>query len=454
MKRIIAIFASVCLIASGIAVKADNAEIHYFCGDVSTLSDGAVPSEAEVMAVAQVKESCATNVYEAIRKGFIAQESAIDISMYEIDKADIDAIIQFMFDSFPELFFLGKKYRYSYVEGNYVYELYPTYIITGDEYVAAMEFYANEILKIVNSIPQDASRLEKVLLVHDYIADKYRYDEDLYSDSSAAVYDAYNMLLKGRGVCQAYTLLFTAIMNELDIECTYVSSQKANHIWNAVKMEDGYFYHLDVTWDDPYMSAIVSHNNFLISTEKVIKASPNKSDWVSPDSNFGSDKYESGYCWNDCNYPFRYLNGKIYGAKFDESNYSMEVLQYGADLKSEGTVIAKTKADTWHAAANSYYIGYYSGFSLIGDTFVYNTTDALWYLRFINGEWQSGKLPYEQETESCCYGSFYDGNGHIVLLSGETPNKIDPSKEINVDLLSLIKEKIPTPMPSFRQEKS
>lgn len=111
MKRIIAIFASVCLIASGIAVKADNAEIHYFCGDVSTLSDGAVPSEAEVMAVAQVKESCATNVYEAIRKGFIAQESAIDISMYEIDKADIDAIIQFMFDSFPELFFLGKKYR-------------------------------------------------------------------------------------------------------------------------------------------------------------------------------------------------------------------------------------------------------------------------------------------------------------------------------------------------------
>lgn len=69
MKRIIAIFASVCLIASGIAVKADNAEIHYFCGDVSTLSDGAVPSEAEVMAVAQVKESCATNFMKLYGKG-------------------------------------------------------------------------------------------------------------------------------------------------------------------------------------------------------------------------------------------------------------------------------------------------------------------------------------------------------------------------------------------------
>ena len=45
----------------------------------------------------------------------------------------------------------------------------------------------------------------------------------------------------------------------------------ATHIWNLVYLNDEW-YHLDLTWDDPYTedsTNIISHNFFLIDYEKL-----------------------------------------------------------------------------------------------------------------------------------------------------------------------------------------
>ena len=43
---------------------------------------------------------------------------------------------------------------------------------------------------------------------------------------------------------------FSLMMNFLDIECVTVIN--AEHMWNLIKLEDGKWYWVDVTHDDPY----------------------------------------------------------------------------------------------------------------------------------------------------------------------------------------------------------
>lgn len=68
---------------------------------------------------------------------------------------------------------------------------------------------------------------------------------------------AYDGLIYGEGVCEAYTRTYKAILDRLGIPCicvTGVYSPKSSinepHIWNYVKI-DGKWYGVDVTHDDP-----------------------------------------------------------------------------------------------------------------------------------------------------------------------------------------------------------
>ena len=59
------------------------------------------------------------------------------------------------------------------------------------------------------------------------------------------------ILVYKKAICQGYTLLFNAFMNELGIESLHLSSDSMNHAWNLVHMDDDHWYHIDVTWDSP-----------------------------------------------------------------------------------------------------------------------------------------------------------------------------------------------------------
>lgn len=162
----------------------------------------------------------------------------------------------------PQYYYVNRSYSYT-KKGDYVSELRKmTYTEQSKEDV---EKTHREIAKatdeILLTITKDMTDEEKIFAVHDYLALNYVYDiEDMDQ--------TYMILLKKSGVCAAYSEAFQHLMNVLNINCTLVSSDEMQHIWNMVEL-DGEWYHIDVTWDDPSYDrfAMVSHEYLLLSED-------------------------------------------------------------------------------------------------------------------------------------------------------------------------------------------
>lgn len=96
---------------------------------------------------------------------------------------------------------------------------------------------------ITDNIQEDMPNLLKIKKLHDAIVDNSKY--------TAGYYDTYNLVVKGRGVCAAYTSATQLLLHMMKIDCRSVpGTKKMNHIWNIIDV-NGEWYHTDVTWDDP-----------------------------------------------------------------------------------------------------------------------------------------------------------------------------------------------------------
>ena len=99
-----------------------------------------------------------------------------------------------------------------------------------------------------------ANYYEKLKNIHDYLAGSITYatgNLDLLKYHSAA-----SALVDHVAVCDGYAAAFKILCDKAGIPCVtvtgtgYVSSGFAGHMWNYVKMEDGKWYAVDLTWDD------------------------------------------------------------------------------------------------------------------------------------------------------------------------------------------------------------
>lgn len=111
------------------------------------------------------------------------------------------------------------------------------------DYDATMEAAIDSFLA---RIDPDASVYWKVYAVHYHLVRSCAYDESLGN----VAHTAYGALVCGSAVCQGYSSAFELILKRLGIPCITVVSQQMNHDWNMVFV-DGYWYHVDLTWDDP-----------------------------------------------------------------------------------------------------------------------------------------------------------------------------------------------------------
>jgi len=206
---------------------------------------------------------------EILTEGWSNMEEEIDVSMFNISVDDIDYLGELYWDVYfnnPEYWYIGETFGYSWYEDeNIIAGVYPPYI-TGDiseveEYSKRLERATDEILF---HITDDMTELEKVLTVHDYMVMHYEYD---YSYSNYLI----TIMTDKYGVCQSYSLAFKYVMDKLGIECTYVSSDEMNHMWNLV-MVNGKWYHIDLTWDDMGEQTHygqLSHAHTLLSTNAI-----------------------------------------------------------------------------------------------------------------------------------------------------------------------------------------
>lgn len=115
--------------------------------------------------------------------------------------------------------------------------------------------WIDHILDLI--ITDKMSTVEKILAVHNWMVLYIAYDyENIDDPKNQLQYSA----LDGLTVCAGYSKLFCAFMYELSIPCVWITGpagkdpeNRESHAWNAVQLDDGKWYFVDVTWDDPAM---------------------------------------------------------------------------------------------------------------------------------------------------------------------------------------------------------
>lgn len=113
-----------------------------------------------------------------------------------------------------------------------------------------MEYKAILEETVANYKIEGETTAEKLRSIHDQIALFTYYDEGgLFSGS------ALSALVVPGSVCEGYSKGFKLICDSIGVPCVCVfgnyDPEKATaHMWNYVRMEDGYWYAVDATWDD------------------------------------------------------------------------------------------------------------------------------------------------------------------------------------------------------------
>jgi len=132
-------------------------------------------------------------------------------------------------------------------------------IVTGIEYKydKAKAAKASKLTPRFNSILKGAKKKKgtraKVIYVNSRMCKLASYDYKTIRNKDAGLpysrdaFFAYGFFVKKKAVCSGYAQAFSAIMYQLGIPCTDVSS--GGHIWNKVKIGNTW-YHVDVTWND------------------------------------------------------------------------------------------------------------------------------------------------------------------------------------------------------------
>lgn len=140
-----------------------------------------------------------------------------------------------------------------------------------EEMEIILDYKVDEIIK--NKITDDMDTVNKIRIIHDYIVNNTKYDQNR-SDKNIFEYksnNAYGVLIEGYGICSGYTDSMMLFLEKLNIKSYKVSSE--NHVWNKVFINNNW-YNLDLTWDDPVNSDgsdSLEHTFFLVTDDEMLK---------------------------------------------------------------------------------------------------------------------------------------------------------------------------------------
>ena len=193
---------------------------------------------------------------------------------------------------------------------------------------------------ILENAPVNRSRYQQIRYLNSWLTNNNAYSTAYYSgDFSPIVWSPISALRGTSGpdgpVCEGYARAFKILCNQLGIPCmlavgdaiSYADATPESHMWNEVKMNDGNWYAVDVTWNDPVGS---DNDPTLSGYECESWLLLGKNDIVAPNLTFTQS----------------HPNSLIYGQdQVDQWDYDSETLI--ADTHFDvANGISKTQADT------------------------------------------------------------------------------------------------------------
>lgn len=151
--------------------------------------------------------------------------------------------------------------------------------IRADEYLSVDAIYAtiakrdNCTNTILAEVSAGASRYETLQVLNNWLTTHNAYNTSSNLSSSVIGDGPRSSIcaLEGRvglegPVCESYSRAFKVLCDRLGIPCVLVDG--ANHMWNNVQMEDGNWYAVDVTWNDPGTGSVAvsghEHEGYLL----------------------------------------------------------------------------------------------------------------------------------------------------------------------------------------------
>ena len=180
----------------------------------------------------------------------------------EFAAIDFRAVLYAVSLDHPEIFWYhGYSYRYKYIKStrDVVYVEYtmkgPVVTDTSDP-VYAVEDYEkintamwDEFHRVAEELNlANRTRYSFAKTLHDYLCNSAH-----YYINNRSCFDPYGTLVEKECVCQGYAETFKMFCDYYGIPavCLQGTSGGVGHMWNAMQMEDGIWYLLDITWDDP-----------------------------------------------------------------------------------------------------------------------------------------------------------------------------------------------------------
>lgn len=217
--------------------------------------------------------SNAKSIYSQIVNNFDLLKAGDKTINFSNDTADADTNFQSAWDALmldnPEIFFINTNNislqsrsdrRIWEKTPKYSYKLMPK---QGEKYYMDTWQTQDEVDGAIKEVDEKAkdiianakgNRYDKVKYIHDYIVDNAEYD-DLGKSNNGNIY---GLLIEKNAVCEGYAKAFQYLLNLLDIPNIIVYGEGINsnnesefHSWNYVQMDNGKWYAVDATWDDP-----------------------------------------------------------------------------------------------------------------------------------------------------------------------------------------------------------
>lgn len=214
------------------------------------------------------------DVYNQIYNKLDTLKTGIDPLSITYSGSDLDNFFQTIWDALmldnPEIFYINtnnitlETRTESKIWGNikYTYQIIPK---SGTKYFSdswgskeELDEDIKNVDEIAYKVANEANNLKgsynKAKYVHDYLVDNIDYDQ-IGGINSGNLYGA---LINRKAVCEGYSKALQYLLNILNIPNIIVYGSGTNntgesefHSWNYVQMENGNWYGVDTTWDDP-----------------------------------------------------------------------------------------------------------------------------------------------------------------------------------------------------------
>ena len=222
------------------------------------------------------------------------QAKAAVLTVFNEQRTESNTFLPFLFASltydYPEGFWLstnfmwmnGLSYGYNYdlAEGtgtvDYTHTIYLKLadgefdhrrdeFRTTEQLDAAVTEFNQKVALIVGGCPE-GYRFPQIRYFNNWLTTHNSYNSDLghTEDVASIAWSPMSAFRESTGstgpVCEGYARAFKVLCDKKNIPCMLVvgwakensSDAAEDHMWNEVQMEDGNWYAVDVTWNDPY----------------------------------------------------------------------------------------------------------------------------------------------------------------------------------------------------------